>query len=165
MAITHRIIPTLSAQLVNKFWSKVKVADHSQCWEWQGARNHQGYGNFSINRKPYIAHRIAYKLRYKNDPQQLQVCHKCDNPSCCNPTHLFLGTNLDNVKDRDMKGRQSKTSLFKKGEMNPRAKLTSADVAKIRAKYKEYEYGYKKLAKEFNSHYANIRRIVKGLQW
>ncbi len=89
-----------------RFWAKVDRQDDSSCWEWQGAKVSQGYGWLSIghNHQEY-AHRMAWELVYGPIPEGIQVCHHCDNPPCVNPVHLWLGTQTDNIADRDRKGR------------------------------------------------------------
>lgn len=84
-----------------RFWSYVDVKKYNQCWEWKRAKYPQGYGRFGKN----YAHRLAYEFKKGNIPLGLCVFHSCDNPSCVNPKHLWLGTTMDNIKDRDNKGR------------------------------------------------------------
>lgn len=99
----------------NAFWSKVYVKTLDECWEWEGtcfSKHGGGYGRFVIARKSYPANRVAYWLWNDVYPSDLIVCHKCDNPVCCNPMHLFLdlflGTVADNMADRNAKGRQAR---------------------------------------------------------
>ena len=123
-------------QRIAAFWAKVDKS--GECWEWTSCRNKQGYGQFGQER----AHRVAYSLTYGSIPTGLYVLHACDNPPCVNPVHLFLGTQLDNVADRDNKGRQAKgdrhgyrlnPSLVVRGSRNGSAKLTEEAVAEMRA--------------------------------
>jgi hypothetical protein len=84
------------------FWSHVRRGPAESCWEWQGRIYGDGYGRFL----GYLAtHRLAYYFTTGVDPEELLVCHHCDNPPCCNPDHLFLGTHADNMRDMVQKGR------------------------------------------------------------
>lgn len=94
------------------------------CWNFTGSRNNQGYGWFSINGKAMGAHRASWILFRGEIPEGQIVCHKCDNPQCVNPDHLFVGTNQDNRIDCENKGRSNRVC----GEESPWAKLTSMDV-------------------------------------
>lgn len=86
-------------------WRYVAVGAPDECWPWQGATRRRGYGIFSVNHKNYVASRIVYEITTGMPPGSLFVCHRCDNPPCCNPAHLFLGTATDNVRDMLAKGR------------------------------------------------------------
>lgn len=87
------------------FWSYIDRS--GDCWEWQGTHNEQGYGCFDLNKKRRASHRVAYELTHGTIPDGLLVLHRCDNPPCCNPDHLFLGTHKDNADDCAAKGRLS----------------------------------------------------------
>ena len=89
-----------------RFWGRVKKGSSSECWTWMGSRSPKGYGMVTFRGKVSRAHRVAFMLDAEQDIQGLSICHHCDNPLCCNPKHLFLGTNLDNVQDKVAKGRQ-----------------------------------------------------------
>lgn len=87
----------------------IKVNESTGCWEWENGRSTSGgYGVLSINNKQEKAHRAMWRSEFGEIPEGMCVLHKCDNPPCCNPDHLFLGTVADNNKDRDSKGRQAK---------------------------------------------------------
>ncbi len=87
----------------DRFWSKVEKGDG--CWIWHGARGEKGYGSFSFNGRVTPAHRVAWMLTNGPIENGLHILHRCDTPSCMNPSHLFQGTNTDNVHDMIAKGR------------------------------------------------------------
>lgn len=118
--------------LDERFWSKVSVLGPSECWPWRAAlRNNnnprQAYGAFWLDGRHQPAPRVALLLSGVTVQDEMEVCHRCDNPPCCNPAHLFIGTPQANVDDKVAKGRQVK------GERVHTAKLTEAQVAEIRA--------------------------------
>jgi hypothetical protein len=110
------------------FWQRVVRAGADECWEWQGGRDGKSYGRVGFERKAsQPAQRVAWRLTYGPIPEGMVICHHCDNPPCCNPSHLFAGTQRDNIADRHAKGRT----------VNPpsRAKLTDAQVREVRRLY------------------------------
>ena len=109
------------------FWESVK--ESGGCWAWRGALNNKGYGSFSFNGERYGAHRIAFALGKDTAlPGLVFVCHRCDNPGCVNPAHLFLGTAADNNRDMMEKGRVARVT----GLRNGRGKLSEQDIEDIR---------------------------------
>ena len=144
----------------DKFFSKVKKTRHG-CWEWQGSKTSAGYGQLWFEGRHAVAHRISYELCIGHTPKGMYVCHKCDNPCCVNPKHLFLGTPKDNQHDSKMKNRRSTWD----GEKNPRVKLTEKDVLAIRAKYKPDVCSYKMLANEYGVTQGCIGFIVLRQRW
>lgn len=156
-----------------RFWSKVKIASPDECWEWQGAINSSGYGSFRKGNKICGAYRVSWELTYGEIPNDILVCHKCDNPPCVNPNHLFLGTYRDNAVDRSMKGRSSK--LIGKyshehpektyGERNGRAKLTTQDVLNIRNEYVEGSITQQELSEQYGVARTVISYIIHRKIW
>jgi hypothetical protein len=151
-----------------RFWSKVEKTGH--CWIWAAARTRLGYGKFMLGSRTdgtahlCMAHRVAWKLAGRADPGALFVLHRCDNPSCVNPDHLFLGTHEDNMADMKAKGRGVKTHPKHRGSLNHQAKLTEDDVLDIRA---TYAFGalQSDLAKEYGVHFGTISSIVLRDSW
>lgn len=131
-----------------------------KCWRWLGNKNH-GYGRFWVDNGTVFAHRYSYLIHYGDIPLSTFVLHKCDNPECTNPEHLFLGTALDNVLDKVAKGRLHNQN----GEKNPSAKLTSSQVLEIRELYKTGKYLQRELAIRFNTPLSSINQIITGKRW
>jgi hypothetical protein len=145
------------------FWSKIDVRGEDECWEWQGGRDWRGYGAGYKDRKHIRAHRVAYELLVGPVPNDLEVCHKCDNPPCCNPAHLFLGTHKENMYDMLDKGRHSFV-LFQ-GEDHGNAKLTDEQIAEIRTMYEQGGVRQVDLASRFGVSQRCISLIVRREAW
>ena len=144
---------------LERFWTKVDKS--GDCWVWTAARNELGYGNFcNAERRTELAHRASWRLTYGPVPDEMNVLHRCDNPPCVRPDHLFLGTDADNVADMIAKGRQHRVD----GERNGRAKLTDAQVAEIRAQYVPGKVRIVDLAEEYGVTFSHIWQIVAGLK-
>lgn len=124
------------ASITERFGRYVYLSLNTGCWEWRGAKNEHGYGVIGKeggrgagNSK---AHRLSYQIFCDTIPTPKElICHKCDNPSCVNPKHLFVGSPKDNTADMIAKGRNSKPPL-RYGEANPRSKLTEERVLNVR---------------------------------
>lgn len=106
-----------------RFWEKVVLIPFHECWEWVGS-SLRGYGQMFVNGKQMKAHRWSYKFFNNQDPGDLYVCHRCDNPSCVNPRHLFLGTQSDNIKDCYEKGRRLKKTSCPNGHLFSKNNIT-----------------------------------------
>lgn len=138
-----------------RFWEKVSKTDG--CWEWTGSLNNQGYGQIRIDGKSLLAHRVSWGMAFGPIPDGLLVLHRCDNPPCIRPDHLFLGTFADNSHDMIQKGRQ----VIRVGEDCVSASLTYRDVATIR-ELASTGLSSRKLAKQFGVSHTTILDIVRG---
>lgn len=143
---------------IERFWSHVEQGP--DCWEWTSARNSAGRGVVTIDGKALMAYRVAWTLSVGPIPEGLFVCHRCDHPWCVRPSHLFVGTQLDNQRDMCAK----KRSHIPIGELNHEAKLTPEQVIEIRARYAD---GARRsfLARRYGVTYANVEAIVKRRSW
>lgn len=136
-----------------------KVDQSADCWIWTARKTPQGYGRFSLHGDNKLAHRVAFEL-FKGPIGGLHVLHRCDNPSCVNPGHLFLGTNADNVADKISKGREPSHV----GERNNRSKLKETDVLAIREDAGNGVSQYL-LAKRYSVTQTQISSIVRRKAW
>lgn len=137
------------------------VSKKPSCWLWVGATDHRGYGKIrSSDAAGQRAHRVSYALHYGTIPEGMCVLHKCDNPSCVNPEHLFLGSHKDNMNDMDSKGRRHNL----KGVCNPRSKLTREEVLVIKACPNIYG-AMSKLARHFGVTPSAATHVRNGLTW
>jgi hypothetical protein len=160
--MTHMDMPFLSEYDKARFWSKVEigVVRKGKCWPWTAGTDECGYGKFRIAGKSYMSHRIVFQLIKGDIPNDLCVCHVCDNPPCCNPDHMWLGTFEDNMVDKVKKGRCGST----RGEANHRAKLTDVQVYEIREFIKQ-NISIPKIAKKYGLGKSTIYSIKYGISW
>lgn len=164
------------------FWKNVKESDvnfceGTPCWEWQAYTRDDGYARMGIGKscKKELCHRVSWVLHNGEINDGLLVCHKCDNPKCVNPKHLFLGTHLDNALDKISKGRDNPAigdrNITRKhpekfqGEKNGGAKLTQQKVDEIRKIHALRKYKQKELAAMFQMSVIQIDRIVNFRSW
>ena len=151
--------------LEERLWSRVdRSGGPDECWPWTGTNRHPfGYGLMAVNRRPEGAHRVAYLVTYGEIPSyKPAVCHSCDNPGCCNPAHLFAGTQTDNLADMDAKGRRSNERAS--GETNGAARLTENDVRKIR-RLSAQGSSQRALAEHFGAGNTTVAKIVRRETW
>jgi hypothetical protein len=141
---------------VRRFWDKVDKSS-GDCWIWTAHKRGHGYGGFQVNGKTTTAHRVSWQLHNGDIPHELCVLHKCDNRLCVNPSHLFLGTQIENIKDRDSKGRQ----FAHKGSKHGNALLTEDQVRVI--KRNKGFTSPKFLGKCFGVSFQTIQAINSGL--
>lgn len=147
------------------FWDSIDIPENlDNCWEW---RSKKGSGERPYTRyknKAWSRPRLSWFLTNGEIPEGMCVCHRCDNPSCCNPSHLFLGTIQDNVNDRERKGRNKLPQS--RGEEHGQHKLTKEQVLEIRNSYKEGSTNtYRSLAKKYGLTFGAIRNIIKRKTW
>ncbi len=147
-------------EIIQRFWDKViKEEKENGCWNWTGWFGQNGYGCFKINSAKAMSHRVSFRMNVGEIPKGMLILHKCDNPICIRPDHLFLGTNLDNIRDRHLKGRDAK------GEGHGRSKLNFQTVLEAREKRKKLGLSYRKLAKYFGVSKPAITDAILGRTW
>jgi len=139
------------------------MMDDRGCWEWIGGTDRFGHGSMGIRRKHYGAHRVSWEIHNGAIKDDLFVLHRCDNPTCVNPRHLFLGTQGDNIRDAVQKGRHKHAVL--PGTLNPSAKLTESQVLEIRARHAAEGISGYRLAKEYGIHEKTAVQIIRGEKW
>lgn len=133
------------------------------CWEWQRYRNAKGYGKIAVNGKAESTHRIAHILYKGPIPTGLSVCHTCDNPPCCNPEHLFLGTTGDNSADAKQKGRTAALAL--RGSKHGRTQLTEDQVREIRHLRATTSLTLVEISRRFGVSLRTVSAIATGETW
>lgn len=146
------------------FWSFVAVGSKDDCWIWTGRKHSGGYGSLMIDGQWLTSHRLAYELTHGQIPTGMYICHRCNNPPCCNPAHLYAGTAKDNADDCMRAGRFSRAPRFY-GERHPASKLTAETVDRIRDIYAAGQCSQRKLANMFGIVQSQVWRIVHHLSW
>ncbi len=164
---------SLLPAIINRFWSKVEKSEG--CWIWTSGKFDDGYGKFTIKGvKTWRAHRLAWFIEFGVISENLCVLHKCDNPPCCRPSHLFTGTNLENTQDASSKGRLShgdshwthkSPELVLKRANHPLAKFSEGDISEIRRKINCREISQANLARQLGVWRSTIWAIVHHVRW
>lgn len=147
-----------AGELLMRVMRRVDIRGHDECWPYTG-RLSRGYGVIDFDGRPVFAHRLVYEIGHGKQPGDLHVCHSCDNPRCCNPGHLWLGTAKDNAQDMLAKGRAR--HVTRRGEQSHYSKLTERDVLAIRASDEKT----KVLATRFGVTTAQILNIKRRRHW
>lgn len=142
----------LTAKQIAKYHVKYEQRGLDECWPWIAAVSQHGRGLMTINKENVRSTRVGWFIRKGSDPFPLHVLHKCDNPSCENPAHWFLGTNDDNIHDRNRKDRGGR-------------KLTPAQVAVIKRLLREGQRSQQSIADEFGVHQTCIGFIKRSVWW
>jgi hypothetical protein len=184
-----RDIPKTRLELKEKVIRYINKGNNkNSCWEWTGCLHHSGYGVIQFKNIQYQAHRLMYQFFVGSIPEGLLVCHKCDNPRCCNPAHLFIGTPKENSQDMVKKGRalfgdrnpsrifperrprganhwtKLKPTNILRGSENPKAKLTERNVIEIR-KLRKDGIRIKDLSTRFGVSETHIKYIIYRKSW
>lgn len=149
----------VNRQLRN-LWDRVSIKEVDKCWLWLGHKDRYGYGRVTYKgRREQLITRVVWELINGNIPKGMCVCHRCDNPRCVNPKHLFLATHSENMKDMKEKKRGRGKIMY--GLENPKGKLSKEQVAEIRRRRANGERGVN-LAEEFGVTPTAICSIYKG---
>ena len=145
--------------LTERFWEKVDIRGEDECWPWLASTGYSGYGQIWEGKSFLRSHRVAWMLTYGPIPEGMCVLHHCDNPLCCNPTHLFLGTNADNTADMIRKGRSAI------GEKQGQSKLTAKQVREIRRRWDAGGIKQRELANEYGVSRGAITGVIYRYNW
>jgi len=144
------------ANTILNFLGNIDMRSNDECWNWKGSITKDGYGLFTMYYKTHLTHRLAWERRNGDIPKGQCVLHKCDNPKCCNPNHLFLGTHQDNMKDKSDKGR------CRTGSHVGKKYLTDTEAMDIKILYDTGEYSQRDLGRVFDVNHLQIYNIIHG---
>lgn len=168
-----KMIPELTDNDKARFFRHVINSNDGGCWGWKAETTDKGYARFNIKDDRFLASRISYKVHFFVDPSEMCVLHKCDNPACTNPEHLFLGTTQDNTADRNKKGRTARGRRHSsvthpektpRGSRNGMSKLNEEMITEIR-KMRQSGFKLTEIADAYNVSVATIGMIVLGKLW
>lgn len=161
------------ANAAERFWAKVRRGSDDECWPWQAGVDKDGYGRFRSMYVNHRSHRVAYQLANGDIPAGLCVLHACDNPKCCNPNHLSIGTNLDNIADRVAKGRSASgdrhfarlhPERMRRGSHINTSRLSDADVYDVLRRLKAGQ-SLSSIGRHYGVSHTAIRLIRDGRNW
>lgn len=156
-------VPVLSSSEAAEFYARVdQTGGRESCWPWKFGNDGAGYGRVKLRGIAFRTHRVAFFLGHGVDAKDKMVCHRCDNPRCCNPGHLFLGDHDLNMADMVAKGRARGGSP--KGELAHNAKLTAEDMEKVKAMIAGGSTN-KAIGRVFGVTHQAISRIRRGKAW
>lgn len=177
----------MSAVILDRILRSIRVSE-TGCWVWLGKKDSHGYGQTKVDGKYKMVHRLMFEAKIETIPEGLCILHRCDNPPCCNPAHLFVGTYADNMADCKSKGRiacgkrngrhthpertargerngrYTQPEQTARGERHGRAKMTKAQVESIRTEFAEGAI-IASLAKKYGVNWMTIKCIVRRLTW
>lgn len=162
-----RHIPEMTTTQAARFYAAVASSGNDECWPWRLYLRYNGYGQFMLNHKPFLAHRVAYSLAFGDFDASQSVCHRCDNRACCNPAHLFLGTHTDNVRDMYKKGRAGchlRPERLARGDRHGNSKLRESDIPTIRSMCLKGVH-QRIIAKQYGVSQSQITAINTGKTW
>lgn len=150
-----------------RFWSKVAVGKPNQCWEWRRSRKADGYGQFRVKPggSPQRASRVAWELAFGPIPNGLWVLHRCDNPPCCNPGHLFLGTPADNHADMTAKGRAAHPRPGDRATFIENVRRLTDDEITLARRLHEQGESCRSIARHLRVAHTTISRLINGTHW
>jgi hypothetical protein len=154
-----RMVAALKPIVADPLWERVYITD--TCWLWTGSRTPDGYGRMHRNGDLVYVHRFVAEATYGQSVTGMKVCHRCDNPPCARPDHLFIGTQADNMRDRDQKGRGVIAAV---GEDNPSARLTESQVLELRTSKKSWPE-IKEIAERLNVTPMSVWNAATGRTW
>jgi hypothetical protein len=150
----------MSYVLDDRFWSKVSKNGNGECWEWTACKYQDGYGQFRVGESIKMSHRLSYQHHFGDIPNGMFVCHKCDNPKCVNPEHLFLGTHKENMTDMASK----KRARGARGQSHHLSKMTPEKVKSLRTE-RANGASLNCLAKKYGISAPSVYNIVIRKNW